>query len=280
MKKIKTPGLKFKSALQNENPLQLMGTINAYCARMAETVGYQAIYLSGAGVANASYGIPDVGETTLENVCEDIKRITSVADVPLIVDMDTGWDDPKYSVENLIAAGAAGAHIEDQVCAKKCGHLNNKKLVSTDEMIDRIASAVAGKGSDLDFYLIARTDAFANEGMDGAINRSQAYLDAGADAIFAEAFTELSQYQIFCEAIQAPVLANITEFGKTPLYTLDELKAAGVQIILYPLSAFRAMNQAAFTVYETVRKEGTQQSVVDQMQDRKTLYNFLQYHSD
>ena len=273
----KTPGKKFKDALMLENPLQLMGTINAYCARMAESVGYQAIYLSGGGVANASYGIPDIGETTLENVCEDVSRIASAVDVPLIVDMDTGWDNPQKSIEALIKAGAAGAHMEDQVSAKKCGHLNDKKLVSQDEMVTRIKAAVAGKKADPDFYLIARTDALANEGMESAIQRAKAYLAAGADAIFAEAFTELTQYEIFCDAIKAPVLANITEFGKTPLYTTTELKSVGVKIVLYPLSAFRAMNQAALTVYKTVREEKTQQSVIDQMQDRQTLYNFLGY---
>ena len=226
-----TPGRRFKAVLSEENPLQLMGTINAYCARMAKSVGYKAIYLSGAGIANASYGIPDIGETTLENVCEDIRRVSAVVDTPLIVDMDTGWDDPKYSVEKFIEAGAAGAHIEDQASAKKCGHLNNKQLISIDEMVARIKAAVSGKKADPDFYLIARTDAFANEEMAGVIARSQAYLDAGADAIFAEAFTELSQYKTFCEKIKAPVLANITEFGKTPLYTVDELKSVGVQIV-------------------------------------------------
>lgn len=272
-----TKGKQFKQALHAENPLQLMGTINAYCATMAQRVGYRAIYLSGAGVANASYGIPDVGETTLDNVCEDACRITAAVDAPLIVDMDTGWGDPAKSVSSLIQAGVAGAHMEDQVSAKKCGHLNNKQLISTDAMVDRIESAKTGNAKDPDFYLIARTDAFANEGLDAAITRANAYLAAGADAIFIEALTRLDQYKIFCDAINAPVLANITEFGKTPLFTVDELGSVGVRIILYPLSAFRAMNQAALAVYETIRKEGTQQSVIDLMQDRKTLYDFLGY---
>lgn len=277
MSNIYSPGQKFKQALRDENPLQLMGAINAYCARMAEKTGYHAIYLSGAGVANASYGIPDIGETTLKNVCEDVRRITLTVKTPLIVDMDTGWDDPTESVAQLIKAGAAGAHIEDQVSAKKCGHLNGKQLVSQDEMLDRIKAATNGKKDDPNFYLIARTDAFANEGIDAAIQRANVYLTAGADAIFAEAFTELSQYKIFCEQVNAPVLANITEFGKTPLFTVDELKSVGVQMILYPLSAFRAMNQAALDVFETIRQTGSQKTVVDRMQDRQTLYRYLDY---
>lgn len=272
-----TPGHKFKIALSQENPLQLMGTINAYCAKMAVEAGYRAVYISGAGVANASYGIPDIGKTTLDNVCEDVNRIASAVDTPVIVDMDTGWDNPTDSVAALIHAGAAGAHIEDQVSAKKCGHLNEKKLVSTREMVERIKQANSGKSADPDFYLIARTDAFASEGMDGAIARAKAYVAVGADAIFAEAMTELAQYQTFCQQVNVPVLANITEFGKTPLFSVNELKSVGVQIVLYPLSAFRAMNQAALNVYTEIRKKGSQAALLTQMQDRKTLYQFLNY---
>lgn len=277
---LQSPGQQFRAALQKERPLQLMGTINAYCARMAERVGYRAIYLSGAGVANASYGLPDLAVTSLDNVCEEVRRITSVTALPLIVDMDTGWGSAlnvSRSVSQLIKAGAAGAHIEDQVFFKRCGHRPNKSLVSTEEMVDRIHAAVSGK-TDPEFYLIARTDALANEGMEGMLSRAQAYIEAGADAIFAEAVTELSQYQYLCEQIDVPVLANITEFGKTPLFTVQALAEAGVSIVLYPLSAFRAMNEAALTVYKTIRDAGTQEGVIDLMQDRETLYDFLDYH--
>lgn len=269
----------FREALSAENPLQIIGTVNAYCAKMAERVGYRALYLSGAGCANASYGIPDVAMTSLDNVCEDVRRITSVTNLPLLVDMDTGWGtvlNIQRSVSQLIKSGAAAAHIEDQVFFKRCGHLDDKKIIALSEMVTRIEAAVSGK-TNPDFYLIARTDALTMEGMAGVIDRAKAYLKAGADAIFAEAFTSLDDYKKLSDAISAPILANITEFGKTPLYTTDELKNAGVKMVLYPLSAFRAMNQAALTVFEAIRKEGTQQSVVDQMQDRKTLYDFLEY---
>jgi|SRR3990167_731804 len=266
----------FQDSLKKENPLQIMGTINAYCAIMAERSGFNAIYLSGAGCANASYGIPDIGNTTLKNVLEDVRRITHVVKTPLLVDIDTGWDDPQYSVSEIIKAGASAAHIEDQIPQKLCGHLEGKKIISTDDMVERIKLAVAGKKNS-DFYLIARTDALESEGLSGVIKRSKAYLKAGADAIFAEAFTHLSDYQKLISEVRAPVLANITEFGKTPLFTVSELKSVGIQMILYPLTAFRAMNQAALTVYQTVRKTGTQKELIDQMQDRKSLYDFLGY---
>lgn len=269
----------FRVALTQENPLQIIGTINAYAAIMAEKTGFNAIYLSGAGCANASYGLPDLGMTSLDNVCEDVRRITSVVKTPLLVDMDTGFGNElniSRSVSQLIKAGASAAHIEDQVSAKRCGHRDGKKIVEIAEMVARIKAAVDGK-NNTDFYLIARTDAMQAEGLSGAINRAQHYLEAGADAIFAEAFYTLDDYKKLSQEINAPILANITEFGKTPLFTRDELKSAGVKMILYPLSAFRAMNQAALNVYQTIREKGSQASVVDQMQDRKTLYGFLQY---
>lgn len=280
MTKLLSPGKRFKTALEAEFPLQIMGTVNAYCAIMAKNVGFQAIYVSGAGCANASYGLSDVGMTSLDNVLEDVRRITSVCDVPLLVDMDTGWGTAlniSRSVAQLIKAGAAAAHIEDQVFFKRCGHLSGKELVALDEMVERIQAANTGKTADPDFYLIARTDALATEGMSSVIERSKAYLEAGADAIFAEAFTELSQYKQLCSAIDAPVLANITEFGKTPLFTVKELASVGVKMVLYPLTAFRAMNQAALNAYQTVRTQGTQSSLIPYMQDRKTLYDFLNY---
>ncbi|OGT27152.1 MAG: methylisocitrate lyase [Gammaproteobacteria bacterium RIFCSPLOWO2_02_FULL_42_14] len=271
----------FQAALQAENPLQIIGTINAYCAIMAEKTGYRAIYLSGAGCANASYGLPDLGMTSLDNVCDDVRRITSITHLPLLVDMDTGWGNElnvERSVSQLIKAGAKAAHIEDQVAAKRCGHRDNKMLVEIPEMVARLHAAIAGK-KNADFYLIARTDAMASEGMDGVIKRAEAYVKAGAEAIFAEAFYTLKDYEIFCKHISVPVLANITEFGKTPLFTVAELKSAGVQFILYPLSAFRAMNHAALAVFQSIRKNGTQKNMIDQMQDRKTLYDFLDYES-
>ncbi len=269
----------FKEALQNENPLQIIGTINAYTAIMAEKTGFRAIYLSGAGCANASYGLPDLGMTSLDNVLEDVRRITSVVKTPLLVDMDTGWGSElnvSRSVSQLIKAGAAAAHMEDQVSSKRCGHRDGKKIVETAEMVARIQAAVSGK-TNPDFYLIARTDAMASEGLSSTIKRAQAYVEAGADAIFAEAFYTVDDYKTFAHEIQVPILANITEFGKTPLFTVKELQSVGVRMVLYPLSAFRAMNQAALNVYQVIRQQGTQQSVVAQMQDRKTLYDFLDY---
>lgn len=274
-----TPGVLFRQALSEEKPLQIVGTVNAYCAMMAQKTGYRAIYLSGGACANASYGLPDLGMTSLDNVLEDVRRITSATQVPLLVDMDTGWGTElniARAVSQLIKAGAAAAHIEDQIFFKRCGHLEGKKLVDTKEMVARIQAAVSGK-TDSHFYLIARTDAFASEGLEGVITRAKAYLQAGADAIFAEAFSSLEDYRKLSDTIQAPVLANITEFGKTPLLTVAELEKAGVQMILYPMSAFRAMNQAALTTYNVIRQQGTQASVISHMQDRKTLYDFLDY---
>lgn len=271
--------LTFKKALQQESPLQIIGVINAYCAIMAEKTGFRALYLSGAGCANASYGLPDLGMTNLDNVCEEVRRVTSATSVPLLVDMDTGWGGEltiSRAVSQLIKAGAAAAHIEDQVFAKRCGHRDGKKIVEISEMQARIHAAIAGK-TNPDFYLIVRTDAFANEGLSSAIHRAQQYIEAGAEAIFAESLYTLDDYQKFCAEIHVPVLANITEFGKTPLFTVSELKSVGVKMILYPLSAFRAMNQAALTVFQAIRQNGTQQSVLDRMQDRKTLYDFLEY---
>lgn len=246
---------------------------------MAEKTGFKAIYLSGAGCANASYGLPDLAMTSLDNVLEDVRRITSVTSTPLLVDMDTGWGSElnvSRSVSQLIKAGAAGAHIEDQQFVKRCGHREGKKIVETAEMVARIHAAVAGK-TDPDFYLIARTDAMQTEGLSGVIKRAEKYIEAGADAIFAEAFYTLDDYKKLTTEIKVPVLANITEFGKTPLFTVEELKSVGVKMVLYPLSAFRAMNQAALNVFQTIRTSGTQSSVIDQMQNRKTLYEFLDY---
>lgn len=273
-------GRRFRDALAIENPLQIVGTINAYSALMAERVGFRAIYLSGGGVANASYGLPDIGMTTLNDVLEDVRRITSRTELPLLVDADTGWGNAfmiAKTIRQMIRAGAAGVHIEDQVQAKRCGHRPNKEIVSTVEMVDRMKAAADAK-TDLDFVLMARTDAAAVEGLDGSIERARRYAEAGADMIFAEALTELNQYRKFANAVDVPVLANITEFGKTPLYTIEELKDAGISLVLYPLSAFRAMSAAALNVYETLRREGTQKDAVHTMQTRAELYEFLGYH--
>ena len=273
-------GRRFRDALAIENPLQIVGTINAYSALMAERVGFRAIYLSGGGVANASYGLPDIGMTTLNDVLEDVRRITSRTELPLLVDADTGWGNAfmiAKTIRQMIRAGAAGVHIEDQVQAKRCGHRPNKEIVSTAEMVDRMKAAADAK-TDLDFVLMARTDAAAVEGLDGSIERARRYAEAGADMIFAEALTELNQYRKFANAVDVPVLANITEFGKTPLYTIEELKDAGISLVLYPLSAFRAMSAAALNVYETLRREGTQKDAVHTMQTRAELYEFLGYH--
>ncbi len=273
-------GRRLHDALAIENPLQVVGTINAYSALMAERVGFRAIYLSGGGVANASYGLPDIGMTTLNDVLEDVRRITSTTELPLLVDADTGWGNAfmiAKTIRQMIRAGAAGVHIEDQVQAKRCGHRPNKEIVSTAEMVDRMKAAADAK-TDPDFVLMARTDAAAVEGIDGAIERACRYTEAGADMIFAEALTELDQYRKFANAVGVPILANITEFGKTPLYTIEELKAAGVSLVLYPLSAFRAMSAAALNVYETLRRKGTQKDVLHTMQTRAELYEFLNYH--
>lgn len=276
-----SPGARFRQALQVEKPLQVVGVVNAYSAILAEQVGYSALYLSGAGVANASYGLPDLGITSLDNVLEDVRRITSANTLPLLVDADTGWG-AAFNIERTIAqmskAGAAGVHIEDQVSAKRCGHRPGKALVATAEMVDRIKAAVDAR-VDKDFIIMARTDAMASEGLEATIERSRAYIEAGADMIFAEAFTELQQYKKFTQSIQVPVLANITEFGQTPLFTAEDLRNVGVQMVLYPLSAFRAMSAAALRVYQEIRQRGTQQGVIDTMQTRDELYKYLNYHS-
>lgn len=276
-----TAGQKFREAIKNNNPLQVVGTINAYTAMMAEKSGHQAIYLSGAGVANASFGLPDLGMTSLNDVCEDIRRITGASSLPLLVDADTGWGGAfniARTVKDMTRAGAAGIHIEDQVAQKRCGHRPNKEIVSKDEMVDRVKAAVDARIDD-SFFIMARTDAFAKEGLDAAIERAQACIEAGADAIFAEAVTELEHYKAFSEALDVPILANITEFGQTPLYNKAELADHGVEIVLYPLSAFRAMNKAALTVYESILGNGDQKEVVDLMQTRAELYDFLDYHA-
>jgi methylisocitrate lyase len=271
-------GANFRKALKSEFPLQVVGTVNAYSALLAEKSGFRAIYLSGAGVANASFGFPDLGVTTLENVLEDVRRITGATKLPLLVDADTGWENPRKTVREMIKAGAAGIHIEDQVEAKRCGHRPNKQLVNCAEMVKRIRSAVAGK-TDSQFIVMARTDAVAGEGLERGIERARAYRDAGADMIFAEALIGLAQYKKFVEAVKIPVLANITEFGKTPLYTIKELARAKVSIALYPLSAFRAMSAAALKVYETIRHRGTQKELLSQMQTRAELYEHLNYEA-
>ena len=276
-------GRKFRDALlaSAPRPLQIPGTINAYTALMAEKVGHQAIYLSGGGVANASYGLPDLGMTSLNDVLEDVRRITSATTLPLLVDIDTGWGGAfniARTVREMTHAGAAAVHIEDQVAQKRCGHRPNKAIVSTEEMVDRIKAAVDAK-ADADFVVMARTDALSVAGLNAAIDRAGAFAEAGADAIFAEAMTAIDMYRPVVDAAGVPVLANLTEFGQTPLYTLDELASVGIAMALYPLSAFRAMNKAALNVYRTLKEEGTQASVVDTMQTRMELYDFLGYHA-
>ena len=276
-----SPGAAFKKALAEESPLQIIGTINANHALLAKRAGYRAIYLSGGGVAAGSMGVPDLGITTLEDVLTDVRRITNICDTPLLVDADTGFGTSAFNiartVKELIKAGAAAMHIEDQVGAKRCGHRPNKEVVSTSEMVDRIKAAVDARTDD-NFSIMARTDAIAIEGIDAAIERVQAYIAAGADLIFPEAIRTLDDYAKFSKAVSKPILANITEFGLTPLFTRDELGANGVSMILYPLSAFRAMNKAAENVYETIRKEGTQAKVIDTMQTREELYERINYY--
>ena len=276
-----SPGARFKKALSEEAPLQIIGTINANHALLAKRAGYRAIYLSGGGVAAGSMGIPDLGITTLEDVLTDVRRITNVCDTPLLVDADTGFGTSAFNiartVKDLIKAGAAAMHIEDQVGAKRCGHRPNKEVVSTSEMVDRIKAAVDARTDD-NFSIMARTDAIAIEGVDAAIERVLAYIAAGADLIFPEAIRTLDDYAKFSKAVSKPILANITEFGLTPLFTRDQLGANGVSMILYPLSAFRAMNKAAENIYETIRKEGTQASVIDTMQTRDELYERINYY--
>jgi methylisocitrate lyase len=280
MSSISSAGAKFRAAVAAEKPLQVIGTINAYHARLAQRVGYKAIYLSGGGVAAASLGVPDLGITTLEDVLTDVRRVTDACSLPLLVDADTGFGSAfniARTVKSLIKFGAGAMHIEDQVQAKRCGHRPGKEIVSRDEMVDRIKAAVDAR-TDADFVIMARTDALAVEGLDAAIERAWACVEAGADMIFPEAMTERSMYRKFAEAVKVPVLANITEFGATPLFTVEELRSANVSLVLYPLSAFRAMNKAALEVYETVRREGTQKNVVDIMQSRSELYDYLDYH--
>ena len=275
-------GARFRSAMQLEQPLQVIGAINAYHARMAERSGFKAIYLSGGGVAAGSLGLPDLGISNLDDVLTDVRRITDVCSLPLLVDVDTGFGSSAFNVartvRSLIKSGAGAMHIEDQVGAKRCGHRPGKELVSQQEMVDRIKAAVDAR-TDPDFFIMARTDALAVEGLDRAIERAVACVQAGADAIFPEAMTELSMYRQFAAAVKVPVLANITEFGSTPLFNVDELRSADVSIVLYPLSAFRAMNKAALNVYQSVRRDGTQKNVVDSMQTRSELYDYLDYHS-
>jgi methylisocitrate lyase len=272
-------GARLRAALETERPLQIVGAINAYSALLAERSGFRALYLSGAGVANASFGLPDLGITSLNDVCEDVRRICSATNLPLLVDADTGWGGAfniARTCRDLIRAGAAGMHIEDQVSAKRCGHRPGKELVPPGEMVDRIKAAVDARTDDA-FVVMARTDAHAVEGQQAALERAAAYVQAGADMIFAEALTTLDEYRQFTSAIRVPVLANITEFGKTPLFTVQELASVGVSMVLYPLSAFRAMSKAALTVYGAIRREGTQKSVLDLMQTRSELYDTLGY---
>lgn len=276
-----TAGQKFRAAITANQPLQIVGTINAYTAMMAERTGHQALYLSGAGVANASFGLPDLGMTSLNDVCEDIRRITAATAVPLLVDADTGWGGAfniARTVKEMTRAGAAGFHIEDQVAQKRCGHRPNKEIVSLDEMVDRVKASVDAR-TDESFFIMARTDALAQQGLEAAIERAIACQNAGADAIFAEAVHTLEQYKAFTSALKVPVLANITEFGQTPLYNKAELASVGVAMVLYPLSAFRAMNKAALNVYQSILENGDQKAVVDSMQTRAELYDFLNYHS-
>jgi methylisocitrate lyase len=279
--KPESAGAKFKLVLQEEKPLQIVGAINANHALLAKRAGYRAIYLSGGGVAAGSLGVPDLGITTLEDVLTDVRRITGVCDLPLLVDADTGFGPSAFNigrtVKELIKAGAAAMHIEDQVQAKRCGHRPNKEIVSKGEMVDRIKAAVDAR-TDSDFCIMARTDSIAIEGLDAAIERSLAYIEAGADLVFPEAIRDLDSYKKFATAVSKPILANITEFGLTPLFTRDELKESGVGMILYPLSAFRAMNKAAENVYEAIRRDGTQAGVIDAMQTREELYERINYY--
>lgn len=273
-------GKRFREAVAAEKPLQCIGAINAYHARLAEASGFKSLYISGGGVAASSCGIPDLGITTMEDVVIDVKRVTDVTELPVLVDIDTGWGGAfniARTIKAMIGAGAGAVHMEDQVAQKRCGHRPNKAIVSQTEMVDRVKAAVDAK-TDPDFVIMARTDALAVEGMQSAIDRACACVEAGADMIFPEAMTELSQYEEFVKAVNVPVLANITEFGSTPLFTTDELGSVGVSIALYPLSAFRAASAAALNVYQSVRANGTQQQVVDTMQTRMDLYDYLGYH--
>jgi methylisocitrate lyase len=277
-----TAGTKFRKAVAEEKPLQIIGTINANHALMAKRVGYKAIYLSGGGVAAGSLGMPDLGISNLDDVLTDIRRITEVCDLPLLVDVDTGFGASAFNVarttRSLVKFGAAAMHIEDQAGAKRCGHRPGKEIVSVEEMVDRIKAAVDAR-ADPGFVIMARTDALANEGLDKSIQRAVKYVEAGADMIFPEAITDLPMYRKFADAVKVPILANITEFGKSPLFTVDELRSANCAMVLYPLSAFRAMNKAALKVYEDIRKKGTQKGVLGEMQTREELYEVINYHS-
>jgi methylisocitrate lyase len=275
-----SPGAKFRQALENNKPLQVLGTINAYSAIMAEQIGHQAIYLSGGGVANASYGLPDLGMTSLNDVIADVQRITAASSLPLLVDIDTGWGGAfniAKTIRDMEKAGAAAVHIEDQVAQKRCGHRPNKAIVSMQEMSDRIKAAVDAR-TDSDFFIMARTDAFAQEGLEAAIERAKAYVAAGADGIFAEAIKTEEHYRAFTEALNVPVLANITEFGQTELWNKEQLGEWGCAMVLYPLSAFRAMNKAAELVYKSILADGDQKAVLETMQTRMDLYDYLGYH--
>ena len=281
MSPLPSPGSRLKAAVAAEKPLQLIGTINAYTARMAEATGYKAIYLSGGGVAANSLGMPDLGISSLEDVLIDVRRITDASALPLLVDADTGWGGAfniARTVRSLAKAGAAGMHIEDQVQTKRCGHRPGKAIVSQGEMVDRVKAAVDARGDD-DFVVMARTDALAVEGLNAAIERAQACVEAGAEMIFPEAVTDLAMYRQFRAAVKVPILANITEFGATPLYTVEELSGAGVDLVLYCCGAYRAMNAAALKVYQAIRRDGTQKHVLDLMQTRAELYRFLDYHA-
>ena len=276
-----SPGARFRKALEENNPLQVVGAINAYCAMLAEDSGHKAIYLSGGGVANASYGLPDLGITSLNDVIHDVERICNASDLPLLVDIDTGWGGAfniARTIKSMERAGAAAVHIEDQVSQKRCGHRPNKAIVSQSEMADRVKAAVDAR-TDSDFVIMARTDALAVEGLDSAIERALACVEAGADAVFPEAMLELSQYRLFADAVRVPVLANITEFGATPLFNCSELAENGVAMVLYPLSAFRAMSKAALGVYQAIGVNGDQKACIDNMQSRTELYEVLGYHA-
>ncbi len=281
MSQYPSAGARLRQAWAEEKPLQVMGTVNAYAAMMATQVGYRAIYLSGAGVANYSHGLPDLGITSLEDVLTDARRITAVVPTPLLVDIDTGWGGAfniARTIKEMIRAGVAAVHIEDQVALKRCGHRPNKEVVAVEEMVDRVKAAVDAK-TDADFVVMARTDALQKEGLQAVIDRACAYVEAGADALFAEAMTDIGMYRQVCDAVKVPVLANITEFGSTPYYTAQQLGEQGVAMVLYPLSATRAMQRAALQVYRAIREQGTQVGVLDLMQTRQELYEFLDYHA-
>jgi len=281
MTRLITPGARFRAAVREERPLQVVGAINAYAARLAERKGFKAIYVSGGGVAAGSLGVPDLGITTMDDVLTDVRRITDITDLPVLVDIDTGWGSAfniARTIKSMIKFGAGAVHIEDQVLAKRCGHRPGKAIVSKAEMVDRIKAAVDAR-TDPDFVVMARTDALAVEGLEAAIERAVACVEAGADMIFPEAITELAMYKKFAQAVKVPILANITEYGSTPLFTVEELRSADVSLVLYPLSAFRAMSKAALSVYDAIRKEETQKNVLHLMQTRADLYDYLGYHA-